>query len=216
MTSLPFAHALDQGRPLLLDGGMGTMLQAAGMPPGVSPDQYCLANPDILRGIHRAYLEAGSNIITTCTFGASPFKLARGLDAFDVCRRLTEVAREAASTAPAGRPVFVAGNVGPSGLFARPLGTLEPRELVEGFATQIRGLVAGGADLIFIETQFDLAEARAAAAAARMVCDLPVMVSMTFEHGVSLTGSSPTIFAETMQNLGAAVVGTNCSLGPDE
>ena len=216
MTSLSFRHALTRARPLLLDGGMGTMLQAAGMPAGVSPDQYCLENPDILLGIHRAYLEAGSNIITTCTFGANPFKLARGLDVFDVCRRLTEVAREAVKAAPAGRPVFVAGNIGPSGLFARPLGTLAPRELVEGFAEQIRGLVAGGCDLIFIETQFDLTEARAAVAAVREVCELPVMVSMTFEHGVSLTGSTPAIFAETMQNLGATVVGTNCSLGPDE
>ncbi|WP_308620441.1 homocysteine S-methyltransferase family protein [uncultured Desulfovibrio sp.] len=218
MNTLPFRRALAQGRPLLLDGAMGTMLQAAGMPAGVSPEQYCLENPDILRGVHLAYLNAGSSIITTCTFGASPFKLAPGLDAFEVCRRMAGVAREAAQQAPgrADRPVFVAGNVGPSGLFARPLGTLEPRELVEGFATQIRGLVAGGADLIFVETQFDLAEARAAVAAARQVCDLPVMVSMTFEHGMSLTGSSPAIFAETMQNLGADVVGTNCSLGPDE
>lgn len=216
MTSLSFSHALTSGRPLLLDGAMGTMLQAAGMPPGVSPESYCLENPDVLRGIHRAYLEAGSNIITTCTFGANPFKLPKGLDTFDVCRRMARVAREAVASAPPERPVFVAGNVGPSGLFAKPLGTLAPRELVEGFAAQIRGLVAGGADLIFIETQFDLTEARAAVAAAHEVCDLPVMVSMTFEHGVSLTGSTPEIFAETMQNLGAAVVGTNCSLGPDE
>lgn len=218
MNTFPFRRALAQGRPLLLDGAMGTMLQAAGLPAGVSPEQYCLENPDILRAVHLAYLNAGSSIITTCTFGASPFKLAPGLDPFDVCRRMAGVAREAAQLAPgrADRPVFVAGNVGPSGLFARPLGTLEPRELVEGFAAQIRGLVAGGADLIFVETQFDLAEARAAVAAARLVCDLPVMVSMTFEHGMSLTGSSPEIFAETMQNLGADVVGTNCSLGPDE
>lgn len=214
-TSL-FCKALAQGRPLLLDGAMGTMLQAAGMPAGVSPEQYCLENPDILKGIHAAYLEAGSNIITTCTFGSNPFKLASGLDSFDVCRRMTAIAREAVRTAKGQGPFFVAGNVGPSGLFARPLGTLEPQKLVDGFAAQIRGLATGGADLIFVETQFDLAEARAAVAAAHMVCDLPVMVSMTFEQGVSLTGSSPEIFAETMQNLGADVVGTNCSLGPDE
>ena len=78
MTSLSFRHALTRGRPLLLDGGMGTMLQAAGMPAGVSPDQYCLENPDILLGIHRAYREAGSYIITTCTLGARTFKLAKG------------------------------------------------------------------------------------------------------------------------------------------
>lgn len=216
MSIFSFRNALIERRPLLLDGAMGTMLQAAGMPAGVSPEQYCLENPDILKGIHAAYLEAGSNIITTCTFGANSFKLAPGMDSYDVCRHLALVAREAVKTAPADRPVFVAGNVGPSGLFARPLGTLEPQKLLDGFAEQIRGLVAGGADLIFVETQFDLAEARAAVAAAHMVCDLPVMVSMTFEHGTSLTGSSPEIFAETMQNLGAEVVGTNCSLGPDE
>ena len=128
---------------------------------------------------------------------------------------MAEVARQAAHDA--GRPVFVAGNVGPSGQFAKPLGPVEPRDLIAAFSVQIRGLVAGGADLIFVETQFDLAEARAAVVAARQECDLPVMVSMTFEQGVSLTGSSPAIFAETMQNLGVDVVGVvSCEGDPDD
>lgn len=216
--SQAFRQALVRGRTLLLDGGMGTMLQAAGMPAGTSPERYCLENPDILKGIHRAYLRAGADIVTACTFGANPFKLDKSLDVFEHNRRMAGIARQAALEASSGRerPVFVAGNVGPSGLFARPLGEVEPRTLLEGFETQIRGLVAGGADLIFIETQFDLAEVRLAVTACRRVCDLPIMASMTFEHGVSLTGSSPEVFAETMQNLGVDVVGTNCSLGPDE
>lgn len=190
------------------------MLQASGMPAGATPEEFCMANPDTLRGIHKAYLDAGVDLLTSCTFGGNIYKLPKTLDVFSFNRRMVEIAREAA--AQAGRPVFVAGNVGPTGHFAKPLGPVEPRDLIAAFASQIRGLVAGGADLIFIETQFDLAEARAAVAAARQECDLPVMVSMTFEQGVSLTGSTPAIFAETMQNMGVDVVGTNCSLGPDQ
>lgn len=211
---MTFKEALDSGRPLLLDGAMGTMLQASGLPVGMSPEEFCMENPHILRDIHLAYLEAGADILTSCTFGGNPYKLPQGLDVFTFNRRMAEVAREAAQRA--GRPVFVAGNVGPSGQFAKPLGEVEPCDLIAAFAAQIRGLVAGGVDLIFIETQFDLAEARAAVVAARQVCRLPILVSMTFEEGVSLTGSSPAIFAETMQNLGVDVIGTNCSLGPDQ
>jgi len=213
-TMMTFRQALGLGRPLLLDGAMGTMLQASGMPAGATPEEFCMENPDTLRGIHKAYLDAGVDLLTSCTFGGNIYKLPKSLDVFSFNRRIVEIARQAASQA--GRPVFVAGNVGPTGHFAKPLGPVEPRDLIAAFATQIRGLVAGGADLIFIETQFDLAEARAAVAAARQECDLPVMVSMTFEQGVSLTGSSPAIFAETMQNMGVDVVGTNCSLGPDQ
>ena len=206
MADMTFRQALGLGRPLLLDGAMGTMLQASGLPVGMSPEQFCMESPQVLRGIHKAYLDAGVDLLTTCTFGGNPYKLPKELDVFAFNKRMAEVAREAAHDA--GRPVFVAGNVGPSGQFAKPLGPVEPRELIAG--------LAGGADLIFVETQFDLAEARAAVVAARRECDLPVMVSMTFEQGVSLTGSSPAIFAETMQNLGVDVVGTNCSLGPDQ
>lgn len=213
-TKMTFRQALGLGRPLLLDGAMGTMLQASGMPAGATPEEFCMENPDTLRGIHKAYLDAGVDLLTSCTFGGNIYKLPKSLDVFSFNRRMVEIAREAA--AQAGRPVFVAGNVGPTGHFAKPLGPVEPRHLIAAFALQIRGLVAGGADLIFIETQFDLAEARAAVVAARQECDLPVMVSMTFEQGVSLTGSTPAIFAETMQNMGVDVVGTNCSLGPDQ
>ncbi len=211
---MTFRQALHQGRLLLLDGAMGTMLQASGMPAGISPEEFCMENPDTLRNIHKSYVDVGVDILTSCTFGGNKFKLPQTLDVFAFNKRMAEVARSVACQA--GRVVFTAGNVGPSGLFVKPLGTLEPGALIDAFAQQIRGLVAGGVDLIFIETQFDLAEARAAVVAARQVCDLPIMVSMTYEQGVSLTGSSPAIFAETMQNMGVDVVGTNCSLGPDQ
>lgn len=216
MKKIQFRECLAGRKRLFLDGAMGTMLQAAGLPAGTPPEEFCLSQPDILKNIHLAYLASGSNIITSCTFGANPFKLSKKLDVRSFNRRMVEIAREAIAESGREDALFVAGNVGPSGLFAQPLGTLAPQELIAGFREQIEGLVAGGADLLFMETQFDLAEARACVVAAHELCDLPIMVSMTFEQGTSLTGSTPEIFAETMQNLGCAVIGTNCSLGPVE
>lgn len=213
MGANPFLQALKSGRVLTLDGAMGTMLQAAGMPPETGPIEFCLARPDILLRIHKEYIEAGCDIITTCTFGANQFKLAKGKNVFEINRQLAEIARKAADAA--SRPILVAGDVGPTGLFAKPLGKVEPREMLEAFQEQIKGLAAGGVDLVFMETQFDLGETRLARAAARST-GLPAMVSMTFEKGVSLTGSTPEIFAETMQNMDCAAIGSNCSLGPVE
>jgi 5-methyltetrahydrofolate--homocysteine methyltransferase len=193
---------------------MGTMLQKAGMQAGVCPEIFCLQNLDLLRSIHKAYLMSGADIITSCTFGGNPYKLPENADVFSINKKLAEAAREAVREV--GKPAFVAGNVGPTGQFIKPLGEIAPLECVDAFARQIRGLVAGGVDLIFVETQFDLAEARAAVIAARQECDLPIMVSMTFERNVSLTGSSPAVFAETMQNMGVDVIGTNCSAGPEQ
>lgn len=216
MTNSLFLQTLASGRMLFLDGAMGTLLQAAGMTPEQGPERFCLARPDALKQIHKDYISAGSNIITTATFGANSFKLPQNLDVASVNREMTKIALAARQESSAEGPIFIAGNVGPTGVFAKPLGSTPPEEMIAAFCEQIKVLAEAGADLIFMETQFDVAEARAAVVAARRVCDLPVMVSMTFEQGRSLTGSSATIFAETMQNLGCDVIGTNCSLGPDE
>ena len=209
-----FRSALASGRILVLDGAMGTMLQARGLPAGEHPEQFCLDRPEVLRGIHADYLAAGADIILTCTFGGSRLKLPAGLEPTPFNRAMARIARDAADAA--GREVFVAGDMGPCGQFVRPLGDLHPMELYDAFREQVRGLVEGGVDLILIETQFDLAEVRIAVAAVRAECDLPVMVSMTFEQGTSLTGTTPEIFAETMQNLGVDALGLNCGLGPEE
>ena len=209
-----FRRALTEGKCFVLDGATGTILQALGMPAGVAPERYCLEQPEVLKKIHAAYVGAGADLIITATFGGSRFKLPGDIEPQRFNRVMAELAVSAAREA--GRRIFVAGNVGPSGLFVRPLGELEPTELVEAFRTQIRGLVQGGVDGIFIETQFDLAEARAAVVAARLECDCPILVSMTFEQGVSLTGSSPEIFAQTMLNLGVDALGANCGAGPDQ
>ncbi|MBZ2171864.1 homocysteine S-methyltransferase family protein [Nitratidesulfovibrio sp. SRB-5] len=212
-----FRQALRSGRRLVFDGGMGTMLQSRGLPPGVSPELFCLARPDVLVGIHADYLRAGADVLTTNTFGGCIHKLGTGPGAPDVVefnRAMARAAREAVLAS--GREAFVAGSVGPSGHFMRPLGDLDPAELVAAFRAQIRGLVQGGVDLILAETQFDLAEARAIVLAVRAECDLPVGVSMTFENGVSLTGTRPEVFVQSMLNMGVDLVGTNCSAGPEQ
>lgn len=183
-----FRSALASGRTLLLDGGMGTMLQARGLPAGEHPEQFCLDRPDVLRGIHADYLAAGADIILTCTFGGSRLKLPAGIDVTPFNRTMARIARAAVDAA--GREAFVAGDMGPCGQFVRPLGDLHPLELYEALREQARGLVEGGVDLFLIETQFDLAEVRIAVAAIRAESDLPIMVSMTFEQGTSLTGTT--------------------------
>ncbi|MCH5278060.1 MAG: homocysteine S-methyltransferase family protein [Desulfovibrionaceae bacterium] len=211
-------HLLKEKRRLFVDGATGTMLQALGMPAGINPARFCLERPDVVRDMHRAYAEAGADILLTATFGGSSYKLPPDLDpvAFNMtmARQARAVADEMAERL--GRPLFVAGDMGPSGHFIKPLGDLEPEELLGAFREQVRGLVKGGVDLLFVETQFDLAEVRAIVAAAHQECDLPVFASMTFEDGVSLTGSSPEIFAVTMSNMGVDAVGVNCGAGPEQ
>ncbi len=211
-------------RPLLFDGAMGTLLQARGLPPGEAPERFCLARPDVLKRIHADYLDAGADIVLTATFGGTRFKLPvsePGMafpDAVTFNREMARIARTAADEAASrlGRPCLVGGDMGPCGHFVRPIGELPPPELYAAYREQARGLAQGGADLFVIETQFDLAEVRLAVAAIREESDLPVMVSMTFEQGMTLTGSSPEIFAETMLNLGVDGIGVNCGAGPEQ
>ncbi|WP_045221565.1 homocysteine S-methyltransferase family protein [Desulfonatronum thioautotrophicum] len=201
---------IQSGAILLFDGAMGTQLQARGLQPGQSPEEFGDRRPEQIARIHEDYLAAGAMFLTTNTFGGTRFKLPPGLDPRAFNRKMAEVARSVARDKG-----FVAGSVGPTGELLAPLGKVGFADLVDAYAEQIAGLAEGGADLIQIETQFDLGEIRAAVVAARQVCDLPVAVSMTFESGSSLTGTSPLTFLDTMQNLGVDLIGTNCSLGPE-
>ncbi|MDY7000215.1 MAG: homocysteine S-methyltransferase family protein [Thermodesulfobacteriota bacterium] len=205
-----FRQALAKNQIVFFDGAIGTMLQTRGLKPGQSPERFALSHPEALLAVHREYIQAGATVLTTNTFGGTSFKLDDGMDPVSFNRETASLAREAA-----GDKAFVAGSVGPTGLFAEPLGEMSFRAMVQAFKEQIKGLVAGGVDLILAETQFDLAEARAAVMAAREVCDLPVGASMTFESGVSLTGTPPLTFVDAMQNLGVDLVATNCSAGPE-
>ncbi len=209
-----FRARIASGARIIFDGAMGTVLQTRGLPAGQSPEEFCLARPDVLEGIHKDYALAGADVLTTNTFGGTRFKLAPELSVFEFNRAMARAARNAADSAH--RKVFVAGSIGPTGKFLKPLGELFFEEMVEAFREQIRGLVAGGIDLVLAETQFDIAEARAAVVAARRECFLPVAVSMTYEEGATLTGSSVAVCAATLANMGADLVGMNCSAGPVE
>jgi len=206
-----FRQALADDALLLFDGAMGTLLQGRGLSAGESPELFGLKNPDAIIGAHRDYVQAGSRVITTNTFGGSHYKLPAGTDVVGLNREMARLARQAA-----GPGVFVAGSVGPTGHFVAPLGKASLRELVDAFAQQIRGLAEGGCDLIIGETHFDLAEAKAVILACRQVCSLPVAMCMTFEGAASLTGSGPEVFADAMENLGVALIGVNCGQGPDD
>jgi 5-methyltetrahydrofolate--homocysteine methyltransferase len=200
-------------RILVLDGATGTELHRRGLPEGVSPEAWGLDHPEVVAAIHRAYFSAGSDVVYACTFGANRRKLAEfGLDgrAAELNERLARLARAAAP--PGG---LVAGDIGPTGEFIEPFGELNFEEAVSIFREQVEGLCRGGVDLLVVETMMDIQEARAALLAAREACNLPVMVSMTFtEDGRTLNGTPPEAAAITLQSLGAAAIGCNCSMGP--
>ena len=199
--------------PVLLDGGMGTMLQAKGLVAGQHPELAALEHPDWLEDIHRSYVDAGSRIISANTFGANRLKLSNmDKTVAEVVPASVAVARKAA-----GGRALVALDVGPIGQLLEPTGILPFEQAVEIFKETVQCGVEAGVDLIFIETMADLQEARAALIAAKEVCDLPVMVSMTFEErGRTFLGCPPAAAALTLEGLGAAAIGVNCSLGPGQ
>ncbi len=202
-------------RFVLLDGATGTELQKRNMPKGVCPEQWVAEHPEIILAIQNQYVEAGSDIIYTCTFGGNRIKLAEfglGDSVVGLNQKLAALSKQAA-----GAKALVAGDLAPTGSMIEPLGNLPFEECVAVYKEQIQGLLAGGVDLFTIETMMDIQEARAALIAVKEMCDLPVLVSMTFDQGQrSLTGTDPVTALITLQSLGADVVGCNCSTGPAE
>ena len=215
-----FRKVLESNRRLCFDGGMGTMLQMRGLPAGMSPEIFCLKRPEVLRSIHEEYLMSGADVITTNTFGGTIFKLPDTLEVESFNREMALSARAAIDAARekglTERPLFIAGSMGPTGQFLRPLGNLTFSELTTAYRAQVRGLLQGGVDLLLAETHFDLGELRALVVAVREECDLPLGASMTFEGESTLTGTSPEVFRETMLNMGVDFIATNCSSGPEQ
>jgi len=202
-----------RGRIIILDGATGTELQARGMPEGVCPELWCLDNTGCLASVHEDYLLAGADIIYTSTFGANRFKLSQygAEDVAGINRDLASLARSIA-----GEDRLVAGDIGPTGRFIEPFGEVGFEEAVAVFKEQVNGLIAGGADLIVIETMIDIQEARAALIAVKEIADIFTIVTMTYEAaGRTLNGTDPVSALITLQSLGADAVGCNCSAGPD-
>ncbi len=210
---MEFRKLLEAPGPVILDGGMGTMLQAKGLKLGEHPELAALDHPDWLLDIHRAYAEAGSQILCANTFGANREKLRRtGRTVEEVIPPSIAIAKEAA----AGR-ALVALDLGPVGQLLEPTGTLDFETAVDIFAQQVRCAVSAGADLVMIETMTDLQECRAALLAVKENSTLPVLVSMTYEErGRTFLGHAPACAALTLEGMGADAIGINCSLGPRE
>ena len=212
-TKQKITRLLRQGL-VILDGATGTELHSLGMPDGIAPELFSIQNPQAIKSVHRGYLDAGSDIVYTCTFGANRHKLASyGVsDSYDLNRRLAVIAREAA-----GRRGLVAGDMGPTGRFVEPFGDLGFEDAVRCYKEQARGLLDGGVDLFVIETMIDLQETRAALVAVKEITDKFVICSMTFDAaGRTLNGTDTISALVTLQALGADAVGCNCSTGPKE
>ena len=204
------------GAYLYLDGATGSNLVKAGMPSGVCPEQWILEHPDVMLDLQKRYVAAGTDILYVPTFTANRIKLAEyGLEKQmgSMIRSLTDISREAASGAD--RPVYLAGDLTMTGELLRPMGKMELEDLIDIYKEQIRFLAEAGVDLLVAETMMSLAEARAAVIAAKEICDLPVMVTMTFEaDGRTLYGTDARTAAVVLEGLGVSAVGVNCSTGP--
>ena len=203
-----------QSNTILLDGGMGTMLQAAGLKLGARPEELNITDPALIEGIHAQYAAAGSRIVNANTFGASAHKLAGS--AYTLEQIITAgIANCKRACAPYG--ALTALDVGPLGELLEPSGTLAFEDAVAEYARIVKAGEAAGADLIFFETYTDLYELKAALLAAKENTHLPILASMSFEAGGrTFTGCTVESFAATARGLGADAVGINCSLGPKE
>jgi 5-methyltetrahydrofolate--homocysteine methyltransferase len=203
---------LADGEVLIADGAAGTMLMAAGLPPGTPPELWNVENPEKILSLHNAYVQAGSQIILTNTFGGNRIKLSKsGLG--ERARELN-LAGAALARQAAGDQAAVAGDIGPTGELMSPFGSLTYEEAMAAFAEQAAALAEGGADAIWIETMVDIDEARAAVTGAHQVTNLPVFCTMSFgPKGRTMMGVSAKQAVEVLWPLGLAAIGANCGEG---
>ena len=197
---------------------MGTMLQAAGLTTGGSPEEWNVTRPEVLKGIYQAYTDAGAQVITTNTFGCNRFRL--GLHNFE--DRVAEFNLAAVKTArevaaAADHEVLIAGDMGPTGEILFPLGTRMPDEVRDAFAEQAAALAEGGVDFFLIETMSALEEVEAAVEGIRAASSLPIAVTMTFDtHFRTMMGIKPVQAVKALYDMGVRVLGANCGNGPGE
>ena len=195
----------------IFDGAMGTMLQSGGLKAGACPELMNVTSPDVVKKIHRAYIDAGATIVETNTFGASRIKLAH----YDLADKVRELNTAAVKIAKSAGNVKVAGSIGPTGKFISPLGDLEFDDAYEIFREQASALADAGADFLIVETCIDIQEMRAALLAVKDACNLPVICQLSYsEDGRTVTGTDAQSAAVILESIGADVIGVNCSLGP--
>lgn len=208
---------LSKDHILYLDGATGSNLVKAGMPSGVCPEQWILEHRDVMLKLQKDYVQAGTNILYAPTFTANRIKLAeyhleKNMSA--MIHELVAISREAAASSP-GHTVLVAGDLTMTGEQLKPMGQMELEDLIDIYKEQILSMVDAGVDLLVVETMMSLAETRAALIAAKEVCDLPVIATLTFEaDGRTLFGTDAKTAAIVLESLGASAIGANCSTGP--
>ncbi len=201
---------------LYLDGGMGTILQKRGLLPGEEPERWNITHPEIIADIHKAYFDAGSNVVNTNTFGANLLKFSK-TELEEIIKAAVNNAITAKETSTSKGEKFIALDIGPSGKLLKPYGDFEFEKAVELFAQTVKLGVKYGVDLIFIETMNDSLETKAALLAAKENSDLPVFVSNAYgEDGKLMTGASPEAMVALLEGMGADAIGANCSLGPKQ
>lgn len=208
-------QTLGKGYPIYLDGATGSNLQRRGMPAGVCPEEWILGNKEVLIGLQREFVAAGTDILYAPTFSANAVKLKE----YGLADRIGQMNRElvALSKEAAGGKCLVAGDLTMTGEQLAPMGTMDFEQLIQIYKEQIRYLEEAGVDLLVVETMMSLQESRAALIAAKESCALPVMVTMTFEaDGRTLYGTDARTAAVVLESLGAAAIGANCSTGPDK
>ncbi len=201
---------------IYLDGGMGTLLQKKGLIPGEMPERWNITHPEEIIEIHKAYFDAGSNIVNSNTFGANSLKFSdRELE--EIIKHAIKNAKHAAKLSENNDDKYVALDIGPSGRLLKPYGDLDFEDAVSLFAKTVKLGVKYGADLIFIETMNDSYETKAAVLAAKENSNLPIFVSNAYgEDGKLMTGTSPAAMVALLEGLGVDAIGVNCSLGPKQ
>ncbi len=201
---------------IILDGGMGTLLQQQGLGAGEQPERWNITHPDVITKIHKSYFDAGSNVVCTNTFGANLFKFEIS-ELEEIIEAAVRNAKAAKEQSASQNEKFIALDIGPSGKLLKPLGDLGYEEAVSVFAKTVKLGAKCGVDLIVIETMNDSYETKAALLAAKENCNLPVIVSNAYgEDGKLMTGATPAAMVAMLEGMGADVIGANCSLGPKQ
>ncbi len=210
MVGNAFMNRLNSGKTLVSDGATGTNLQARGLSLGMPGEMWVLEKPEEIVRLHQDFIAAGSDIILTCTFGGSRIRLEQK----DMQNRTSELNKTAvllARQAVEGTSVLVAGSIGPLGQLLKPLGTIEPEDARKAYTEQAGLLSEAGVDLLLIETQYDLEEARIAVEGAQSVSSLPIILSFSYDRGTrTMMGVKPAQMAEIFSAMNVAVLGINC------
>ena len=210
MSTPLFLSILKNHQPLIADGATGTNLIARGLPSGVTAEEWVLERPELILQLHEDFIAAGAEIILTCTFNGSPHRL-KGTSLEGKTVEINQKAVELARQAAAGTNVLIAGSLGPLGQLLKPLGPLTMEEARNAYSEQAHILCESGADILVIETQYDLGEVKAAIQGVRSVCELPLVVSISYDRGKrTMMGVSPTQAAKELEGLPVDVVGINC------